>query len=252
MLHACLKGKTKIPELRYRFNGRVANEKRTTCEDEIVSTVFGMLDFLPAKEVGSTIQPILAGAVKNRGMNIHIPDWLKNDTDRSEVRFWERMGDVEPDILITLWNHQGEVFRVLIEAKWNSPLSEDQLLHQARKMQENLGEGDESWIHVYLSKDIVIDQDQHHDKLVALTWLEFAEFLPDQGNSKYAQLCRSFLQSSGARRFNGFSRFHPMTKNYADQEVIFWKGWGGWSEDLKSLVENRACKIAWSLELGGN
>ncbi len=249
MLHACIKGKTKLPDLRYRFNGKVSGEKRTTCEDEIVSTVFGTLEFLPSQKVGGIIHSMISNTSNKRGREITIPGWLANDTIRHELRFWERMGNVEPDLLINLWNAQGKVYKVLMEAKWNSPLSENQLPKQAQQIQVNLHSEDESWIHVFIGKDLVMQPDQVHDNLIALTWLEFGEFLPDHGNDKYALLCKSFLQSSGVRRFNGFSKLLSIPKSHTNQEVLFWKGWDGWSDDLKILLMSHLKEISWSLAL---
>ena len=178
MLTAIYRNKTRLARHRYGASSRsyeafTAKEKgdavryKRTQEDEIVSTVFGVLQYLPDMERTELLVKWLLPKLE-----------LSDDYDMSEITFWPSLPGVgvdafkvEPDIVIEFKQLSGtrDPTVVMVEAKWLSPQSgEDQLTKQwraAKKESDNVK-------HVFLVRTNESQEVSAH--VVVDTWRQLA------------------------------------------------------------------------------
>ncbi|MDR1910752.1 MAG: hypothetical protein LBQ52_00180 [Helicobacteraceae bacterium] len=198
MLHAVEHNKTKMHR---RYLGeRDENEKMVKGEDEIVSTIFGALDFLPPQDIFKFWQEALSNK---------LPCDLADKN--AAIAFWQKNNGIEPDIVVTI----GE-WTLLIECKWSSGLSgEDQL---SRQWLEFLNQEErKNAFHILIAHEaqkIVETQEKTvwGDRLIALSWRDIKSVFYKLSGDKtplerWAKLSDRFLKDIGVYHFTGFSQF---------------------------------------------
>jgi len=194
---------------------------RRTQEDEVVSLVFGVLQYLPVVERTSLLIEWL------------LPHHRKEFID-SELRFWPlrraKVDDgedplfvnVEPDIEIDLIRPNapaGEKEIVILEAKWNSPLSGvDQLRKQWHAVKRSAGQ--QPFKHLLLVRTKVraesdwMTNHPSQSSVIVMTWQDVAARIrwtirqPVLSRQPHiAKLCEEllrFLDSVNIHTFDGF------------------------------------------------
>jgi hypothetical protein len=130
MLHAFARNKSKAYTRYLRV--RDPSEPRVSSEDEITSLIFGPLDFLSASDnwqlwklvLQSHASTDISGPLPSAYFSGFSPDTCTLD-------FWPRKANIEPDLVISFSNGQGETRSLLVELKWDAGLSgSDQLEKQ--------------------------------------------------------------------------------------------------------------------------
>lgn len=154
---------------------RGKRRSRNEYEDEIVSAVFGPLRYLDEDLRGRIFRSMLKAAFSNAD--------ISSDA-KCRLEFWPNLADewiLEPDIIVEL-THPDPLGNhlLLIEAKWNSPPSKDQLVRQWRAA-ETKYPTHRLW-HVFLTKRPQSRYDMvgnHEDpkNLASLTWSRFASIV---------------------------------------------------------------------------
>lgn len=219
VLTAVHRNKTKLASHRYDASTRgyksfVAKEKgdvlryRRTQEDEIVSTVFGVLQYLPEMERTKLL-------IKWFLPNIELPDGY----DMSEMRFWPSLRvvgidafRVEPDIVIEFNERLGKLKPkvVVVEAKWGSPPSGDDQLSKQWDAAKN--EWDNP-LHVFLVRST--DPQDVATNVYVDTWRELAGRIrqaqisqptPEKHQLKLFEELLSFFEKLGISIFKGFGK----------------------------------------------
>lgn len=217
MLTAIHRNKTKLASHRYDSSSRahevfLTAEKRDhvryrrTQEDEIVSTVFGVLQYLPDLE---RTELLVKWLLPNLG--------LKDGYDMSEMRFWPSLPGigldalrVEPDIVIEFKELSGKLKPtvVVVEAKWQSPQSgEDQLIKQwsAAKIEWD------NPLHVFLVRST--EPQEVAANVFVDTWRELAGRIrqariskpqPEKHRQRLFDELLSFFSTLGITTFEGF------------------------------------------------
>lgn len=121
MLHAFCQQKSRLYK---RYLGhREEGEKRVSEEDEITSLLIGPLDYLPPQASGSFWRALIEREISE---SLTFP---AGPIDRVRMKFWPRRS-IEPDLLVELDWCTGERRLLLVELKWNAPLSGDDQLHR--------------------------------------------------------------------------------------------------------------------------
>lgn len=188
------------------------------CEDEITSSVFGPLAFLPTDQIWTLFRKLLP-----------IEDLCPSQTpDQARFSFWKRLAvsRIEPDLLVCFLKDEQPLLTVLVEVKWKSGLSsEDQLVDQWANIPE-----DERGrcLHLYLVRNETKGQndieqslergqskgrfpvDQWKERLFCLGWRKLADilqvnqFLWKPPLALWATNVVSFMQRSKLTSFTGF------------------------------------------------
>lgn len=228
MLTAIYRNKTKLASHRYDASTRgyeafTAKEKgdatryKRTQEDEIVSTVFGVLQYLP--EVERT-ELLVKWLLPNVG--------LSDDYDMSEMTFWPSLpGDgidvfrVEPDIKIEFKQRSGkrDPTVVIVEAKWLSPPSgEDQLDKQWAAAKAEWG----NVTHVFLVRSAPPEVSAH---VVVDTWRQLAGRI------------RQALISQRAPEKHHLQLFHELLRFFHQLGISTFEGFDGTDFNSDSVRE---------------
>jgi hypothetical protein len=88
------------------------------CEDEVTSTIFGMMQYLPAKDVLKIINAVANDA------GIEIDRFYEERKLEAQFEFWPHWettsGYVEPDVVIHFRSEGATILHVIIENKWES------------------------------------------------------------------------------------------------------------------------------------
>lgn len=231
MLHAIDKGKTKFYE---RYLGkRDGSEHKVYEEDEITSTVFGPLEFLPASEIYRFWCRVL--------QFIGHAEFLPNDVPSDvQVTLWPRRNaendgnSIEPDGMVSVEFADGRKRLLLIELKWRAGLSGDGQLHRQWEQYLNKEEQSQS-LHLFIAPEISAGAQALSNldvwggsRLVLLPWLKLRVVfgvlaLENSKLGRWAQLADQFLHRIGIRRFGGFCNLTPpfkVSSEFADR--IFW------------------------------
>lgn len=215
MLHAVHSGKTQF-HLRY-LGHRDRTERRVPQEDEIVSIVFGGLDFMAPEEAYKFWKKLVG---ENQ------PDLMPPDQAPVQIEYefwphWKNNGKrLEPDLFITLkWSSESSkpatCTYLLFEFKWRSRLGDDQLHKQWKWLNEAQ---QERALHVFLAQettDATFSVQKHPNdwkqgaRLVPITWRNVCEIAKDfsKENSalgRWTTLVNGFLKNIGLRPFQGF------------------------------------------------
>ena len=234
MLTAIHRKKTKLASHRYDASSRAHEifletevrdhvRYRRTQEDEIVSTVFGVLQYLPNIERTELL------------VNWFLPNLELEGYDISEMTFWPTLQGsgsevfrVEPDLVIEFKDRSGEIKPkvVVIEAKWESPQSgEDQLVKQwfaAKKEWANP-------LHVFLVRST--EPQEVAANVFVDTWRELAGRIrqaqiskpePEKHRRQLYDELLSFFSTVGITTFVGFGGIEFNSES-AREPLNFWR-----------------------------
>jgi hypothetical protein len=123
-------------------------------EDEITSCIFGAMQHLPINIVRDFFIRMAKEAAIQKPLFTDLPD-------KAVFEFWPKWKTdikyVEPDVVIHFYKEESPLLRVIVEVKWNAPLSPQcELIRQwnhrlPRKHETN--PIDVPWIHLYLVKN---------------------------------------------------------------------------------------------------
>jgi len=245
MLHAIAKGKTKFYR---RYLGKRDDDERRVCEeDEITSTVFGPMDFLPAADVYDFWCQVLHSSGHKAFMpntpasNVKIDLWPRRN-------FQDEGSSIEPDGLINLAFPDGTQRHLLLELKWRAPLSGDDQLHRQWKYFLNRTEQAQA-LHLFIAPEISAgayapnnegaggDVWKDGSRLVLLPWLRIRAILGEiaKENSalgRWAKLSDQFLARLEIRRFSGFTQLAvPCTVPAVNASYLLWNPYNftGWA-----------------------
>ena len=217
MLQAVIRQKSGrwLKEINQEINTLGGTKKeRIPREDEITSTVFGMLQYFDSREVYSFFCQLL-----------HIPMKSTIDEITHRFSFWENKTHkwrqqttqdkkTEPDVIVRFQINKTEEVTFILELKWgkNSHFLPDQLERQW----ENFQQGETHLVylathihHDFFSKKAKYPSANWHD----VTWQQFLGFAQSESNQtqSYSQGCRLFLEdlSLFLRKLNlrQFSKF---------------------------------------------
>ncbi|MDI3398846.1 hypothetical protein QLG12_11580 [Pseudomonas sp. V88_4] len=237
MLHAFNQGKSSL--YRRYLGHREIGEKRVCAEDEITALIMGPLDYLPAESAGLFWRSL----IERGGRDVH-PAFPDEAADRAQMRFWPRNG-VEPDLLVELGWPTGERRILLIEFKWDAPLSGDDQLH--RQWLEFLTPAERTdAYHVFIAPDISAglnalgERDVWNGQLVLHSWLGVLNIVRSMRTSGFtgletwkSQITR-FLGKLGIFRFQGFDSLS--LPPIVESTTVFWSPLNGFSTLKPSTV----------------
>lgn len=235
MLHAIDKGKTRFYE---RYLGkRDGREHKVFEEDEITSTIFGPLEFLPAIDV----YRFWCRVLQLIGHAEFLPNEVPSDI---QITLWPRRSaenngnTIEPDGLVRVEFADGRLRLLLIELKWRAGLSGDGQLH--RQWEQYLSEEERPQsLHLFIAPEISAGAKALNNvelggdvwgnsRLVLLPWLKlraiFSELALEKSKiGRWAQLADQFLHRIGIRRFGGFCNLTPpLNVSVELADCIFW------------------------------
>lgn len=231
MLHAFCHRKSGLYK---RYLGhREQGEKRVCEEDEITAIIMGPLDYLPAEATGTFWKAL----IEKGGLDVPAP-FPTGPVNRAQMHFWPRRG-IEPDLLVELHWPTGERRLLLVEFKWNAPLSGDDQLH--RQWREFLTSTErEDAYHLFIAPEISAglnamgEQDIWGGRLILRSWITILDVLRHLDGSRITGLEKwksqviAFLGQLGINRFQGFRDLSaPLA--FPDSPV-FWSPLNGFSE----------------------
>lgn len=248
MLHATAKGKTKFYE-RYLGKRDSTEHHKVYEEDEITSTIFGTLEFLPA----SDIYRFWSRVLQISGHAAFLPI---NSLDDVQLTLWPRRNavndgnSIEPDMVVSIKYADGVIRLLLIELKWRASLSGKNQLHRQWRNYLNDEERTQA-LHLFIAPEISAGAQAiaggdvwGGSRLVLLPWLKlravFGELAKEESKlGRWALLTDKFLSLVGIRRFAGFSHLTiPASVPTKNSYCIFWtphkfSGWTVFSEQLE-------------------
>ncbi|MGA3679547.1 hypothetical protein [Pseudomonas graminis] len=230
MLHAFCHRKSGLYK---RYLGhREPSEKRVCEEDEITALIMGPLDYLPAEATGMFWRAL----VENGGLDMPAP-FPTGPVNRAQMHFWPRRG-IEPDLYVELYWPTGERRLLLVEFKWNAPLSGDDQLH--RQWREFLISSElKDAYHIFIAPEISAglsalgEQDIWHGRLILRSWITILDVLRHLDGSRIAGLEKwksqviTFLEQLGINRFQGFRDLLPPLT--LPKSPAFWSPLNGFS-----------------------
>jgi hypothetical protein len=241
MLHAFNQGKSNL--YRRYLGHRDGSEKRVSEEDEITALIMGPLDYLPPAAAGL----FWRGLVEQTGRTASAA-FPESPPSHIRMRFWPRRA-VEPDLVVELHWPSGERRILLVEFKWNAPLSGEQQLH--RQWLEFLTEAERAdAYHLFIAPEISAglnalgSNDVWQGRLILHSWigvlhvvrnLRAAEFC---GLQTWREQMTRFLGKLGILRFQGFVALTTPTPMSApnEQSSIFWRPLSGFSQLMPPVV----------------
>lgn len=222
MLHSFCHGKSHL--YRRYLGHRDVGEKRVCEEDEITSLIMGPLDYLPSEASGSFWRALIERDVRG---GLAFPS---GSISSVRMEFWPRR-TIEPDLLIELHWPTGERRILLLEFKWNAPLSGSDQLH--RQWNEYLTHAErEVAYHLFIAPEIsaglnAMGKDNiWNGRLILRSWINILDVLSyldcsrDPGLEKWKNQVTTFLRSLGIRRFQGFRDLSPPLS--LQQPPLFW------------------------------
>jgi hypothetical protein len=214
MLHAIAK-KGKSTLYRRYLGSRDGEERKVNEEDEITSTIFGPLDFMPTDDVFGFWQRILESAGQGTFLPPGTPSQITMD-------MWPKRPNpgtnesIEPDVMVRMtWP---DTFRILlIELKWRSPLSGEDQLHKQWQYFLTPNERSQA-LHLFIAPEISAGAGALNNqnaggnvwgnRLLLLPWMQIRAVLNQfpliGGLSRWAKLADCFLERVLIRRFGGF------------------------------------------------
>lgn len=238
MLHAIDRRKSNAYQ--QYFKNRPKDGRRVCSEDEITSTIFGPQEFLQTEDVFRFWVKILNVSKCSQILGTQIPD-------RVQFSFWPSRIDqasgrrIEPDATISFFWKDGKEVILLIEFKWNSPLSGDDQLY--RQWKGFLSETERQHaIHLFIAKEIgagigALNDNRFQNvwstpdgnKLALVPWMQIRSTLKvfsaeDSALGRWARLTDNFLQRVGIKRFAGFDHLTKRPDlNSPVPSPIFWR-----------------------------
>lgn len=231
MLHAFNQGKSTL--YRRYLGHREIGEKRVCAEDEITALIMGPLDYLPAEAAGLFWRCLIEGGRHD----VH-PAFPAGPVESARMRFWPRKG-IEPDLVVELGWSNGARRILLIEFKWEAPLSGKDQLH--RQWREFLTPTEQTVAyHVFIAPEIsaglnaLSEQDIWGGQLILHSWLSVLHIVRSMGASgftgleKWKSQMACFLGKLGIFRFQGFDSLSvPPT---VGSSTVFWSPLNGFIE----------------------
>lgn len=228
MLHAFNQGKSSLYK---RYLGhREIGEKRVCAEDEITALIMGPLDYLPAEAAGLFWRSLI-----ERGRHDVHPAFPAGPVENARMRFWPRKG-IEPDLVVELGWPNGERRILLIEFKWEAPLSGKDQLH--RQWQEFLTPAERKVAyHVFIAPEIsaglnaLSEQDVWGGQLILHSWLGVLHIVRSMSASGFTGLemwksqIACFLGKLGIFRFQGFDSLS--VPPVVGSSTVFWSPLNG-------------------------
>jgi hypothetical protein len=208
MLHAVIHGKSSrwLKDAKKKFSTQSeGNHQRIPREDEITSTIFGVMKYLDSKAIYRFFRLLSRQDIPN---NIHITH---------EIVFWSRKQHkwkdksikiTEPDLLVSFCV-DGKKENYIVELKWgiNSQFMEDQLEREWENFQE------EKTCLIYIASSIHPNfyEKKKNYPWYAVTWLQFLEIVLAECNNTelknyhiYMNDLKLFLEKLNIKRFNFF------------------------------------------------
>lgn len=230
MLHAICHRKSGLYK---RYLGhREPGEKRVCEEDEITALIMGPLDYLPAEASGIFWRAL----VEHGGIDLPAP-FPTGPVSRAQMHFWPRRG-IEPDLFVELHWPTAERRLLLVEFKWNAPLSGDDQLH--RQWREFLISSEQKdAYHIFIAPEISAglsalgEQDIWNGRLILRSWITILDILRHLDRSRIAGLEKwksqiiAFLGQLGINRFQGFRDLSPPLA--PTKSPVFWSPLNGFS-----------------------
>jgi hypothetical protein len=251
MLHSFCQGKSHL--YRRYLGHRDIGEKRVCEEDEITSLIMGPLDYLPPEASGSFWRALIERDV------IEELAFPSGTASRVQMDFWPRR-TIEPDLLVELQWPTGERRIVLVEFKWNAPLSGNDQLQ--RQWNEYLTDAErEVAHHLFIAPETsaglnAIGQDNiWNGRLILRSWISILDVLKhldysaDAGLEKWSSQVSTLLERLHIRRFQGFK---DLTIHYTPlKSPLFWSPINGFRQLAPPVVpklETSFPSFIWSLE----
>jgi hypothetical protein len=203
-------------------------------EDEITSCVFGPLSFMGVKDVW---------ALFSSWLPFDPSLWPNESPSKVYFSFWPNLskeGRIEPDLLIRFENDQETMLTIMLEVKWESPISgELQLVNQWASLTDA---EKKRTFHVYLVKEtpsgirdrerslsqkVPFKKETWKKRLVCVGWQSLIETIRFD-RPKFSDLMKvwadgvlSFLMRRGLTVFTGFEWVSGDVE--IPEKEIFWK-----------------------------
>ena len=206
------------------------SRERIPREDEITSTVFGMLQYFDSREVYAFFCKLIK---KDMETDIHDISHLFSFWE-SKTHKWKQIANkdkkTEPDVMVRFTLNKTEKITFILELKWgqNSHFGQDQLERQWANFQE--GETHLIYLATHIHHDFLFKKDQHnHTNWHDLTWGQFLGFVLQQsydttsysqGYTLFLYDLAGFLQQLNLRQFSRFSHFNFPTKWNENQTLL--------------------------------
>ncbi|KQQ87221.1 hypothetical protein [Massilia sp. Leaf139] len=245
MLHAFDRHKSSF-HIRY-LGVKDELEPRVSSEDEITSLVFGPMDFLSPADNWRCWETILNHQASRKRGGLPPPDFFAPSFTPTActLLFWPKKDKVEPDLHIVFSDTHGTRRSLLVELKWNAPLSGDD---QLEKQWERYHEGEHAHsLHVFIAKrveELQVDETSWAclgeggaaaSRLRLLSWHEFRHEIEGLGAApdlpvplrRWCRLTSHFLLQVGIRPFVGFGDSIRLADAFPLAEgdpVTFWHG----------------------------
>jgi hypothetical protein len=251
MLHAFCHGKSR--QYKRYLGHREDGEKRVSEEDEITSIIMGPLDYMSPQASGSFWRELVKRDVSEA---LAFPS---GPITRVRMKFWPRHG-IEPDLVVELHWPTGERRLLLVEFKWNAPLSGDDQLH--RQWNEYLTDAErEIAHHLFIAPEIsaglnaIGQNDIWNGRLILRSWINILDILKhldctqDSGLAKWRAQVNSLLGDLGIKRFQGFKDL-PALPSLA-QSPVFWSpinGFKGLEAPAHLALTAQSPSFIWSSE----
>lgn len=226
MLQAFSRRKSRLYE---RYQGhREPGERKVSEEDEITALVMGPLEYLAADAQALVWRTILEW--NQSDAPLPFPSTLLKD---AQMHFWPRR-TVEPDLLVELEWVCGTRRIILVEFKWNAPLSGADQLH--RQWKEFLsGEERKNAIHLFIAPEsssalnAISESDVWGGRLIPRSWATIVSSLlhlrlsHHRGVSVWSTQVINFLKLLQLDSFQGFGHLHKPSRIDRDGTHIFFR-----------------------------
>jgi len=124
-------------------------------EDEVTSCIFGEMQYLPPDMIWQIFNQLTKDA-KLKDVKT-VERVFCNFPDKANFEFWPQwktgVRHVEPDLVVHFSKENSPLLHVLVEVKWDSPLSPPCELIRQWNWSNSRGDDETPWIHLYLVKD---------------------------------------------------------------------------------------------------
>jgi len=229
--------------------------QRVNCEDEITSIVFGSLEFLPVSDCWVFWKALL-NSPANQGESGALPrDFFENEfqPESCEFQFWRKFSGIEPDLWIQFIGTNKDERNLLVEIKWDAPLSGE---NQLERQWEEYSEDRSKSLHVFIAKNLrefptnkkiwMNDGDKESCRLRGVRWHslrqeinKISKYYPGMEKLKrWSNLVDGFLGLVGINTFVGFDETKKNTEALSVSPEIVSRFWQGHSWFKKSVSLN--------------
>jgi hypothetical protein len=226
MLQAFSRRKSRLYE---RYQGhREPGERKVSEEDEITALVMGPLEYLATEAQVLVWRTILEWHQPD--VPLPFPSTLVKDV---QMHFWPRR-TVEPDLLVELEWVCGTRRIILVEFKWNAPLSGKDQLH--RQWKEFLSsEERKDALHLFIAPDsssahnAISESDVWGERIIPRSWPNIVSSLlhlrlsHHRGVRVWSTQVISFLKLLQLDSFQGFAHLHKQPRIDRDIAHIFFR-----------------------------